>query len=540
MVFLLKTARRSRLSTIGLLFCIMGLVLLPDLHSSANTYPSADEGILRSAAAHGVQDIAFNRPYLLSSDADGLISIYMNRCSELEKAYAKKPGISIYKTFIAVCAQMEALMGAIDLAECSNAGNNNYISRFSRFYAIALKMSYQAKDMPRIYHFMERSKLLHDPAEGATATPVSLERLQRELLKKKQQYLGYFEAADCIYALLVSGENIACKKIDFPGYSDTVRHFNALCADRELLNAHYGNYARLAGMLYQKLVASMDPQPGNLLVSPGQHFIPFEALTTDHEGRAFLLYDFIISYTHSATRQLRKAGRLTIGNNDFLGIAPEYYATEVSLPRLFGAVQSLQKIEDCFAAPKILSRQTASRKAFLASMGNCSILHIYSHAGLHDAQPVLFLHDDPVYMKDIDLTKKNRLQLVFLAGCETAVICTEQRSDSYSMADKFVYAGVPSTVATLWQVENKVVYAISESFYRLLKQGVPRNRALQQAKIEFVKKGMKANQMPYYWASIVLFGDTDPITLPPVQQDLLSLAAILNISLCAFSRRFCM
>ncbi|OJY91851.1 MAG: hypothetical protein BGP14_23255 [Sphingobacteriales bacterium 44-15] len=535
MVFLLKTRQGSSFLSVMGLFCIMSLVLLPDIHPFISSYPSEDESFFHRAAPC----IPLERSYFLSPGTDELITKYMNQCHELEQVSAKEPCKSIYEAFTAVCAQEESLINTINRSDYSNTEKNDYTSRLSRFYAIALKVSYEAKDIPRIYHYMEQSKFLRGPAKSAVSMPMKLEQLQRELLKMKQQYLSYFEDGDCIYALLVSGTNIVCKKIDFPGYRDTVQHFAALCADRQLLNAQYGSYAHTANILYQKLFAPMDIQPGSILVSPGEHFIPFDALTIDREGHDFLLYHFAISYTHSATGQFRIADRLTIGDNDFLGIAPECYAPEVALPRLFGAVQSLQKIEDCFAAPKILSRKTASRKAFLESMGNCSVLHIYSHAGLHSAQPILFLHDNPVYMKDIDLTKKKRLQLVFLAGCETAVAGSGDGPDSYSMADRFVYAGIPSAVATLWQVENKVVYAVSESFYRLLKMGVPRNKALQQAKIEFVKQGIKANQMPYYWASIVLFGNTGPITPAPVKQDLLSFAAILNISLCAFSRRFC-
>ena len=539
MVFLLKTRRGSLLPKMVSLFLGTVLIFLPDIFSPARSF-SGERGFDGARPSSGV---ALNVSSFLSPDAasaDKLIAKYMSRCHELEQAYTSKACTPVYEAFTAVCAQAEPLMNTIDRSDYSSAEKNNCTSRLSRFYAIALKVSYEAKDIPRIYHYMERSKFLRDPAKSAVSMPVKPEQLQRELLKNKQQYLSYFEDGDCIYAMLVSGENIVCKKIDFPGYRDTVQHFAALCADRQLLNAQYGSYAHTANMLYQKLIASMDIQPGSILVSPGEHFIPFEALTIDREGHDFLLYHFAISYVHSATRQFQSADRLIIGDNDFLGIAPECYAPEVALPRLFGAVQSLQKIEDCFAAPKILSGKTASRKAFLESMGNCSVLHIYSHAGLDSAQPMLFLHDNTVYMKDIDLSRKNRLQLVFLAGCETAVAGSEDKPESYSMADKFVYTGVPSAVATLWQVENKAVYAISESFYRLLKLGVPRNSALQQAKIEFVKNGIKANQMPYYWASIILFGNTGPITPAPVKRDLLSLAAILNISLCAFSRRFCM
>lgn len=539
MLFLQKTRRGAIFTFLVSLFCIGTLVLLPHAHPLANPFWLGNNASLHKAGYNTLLDnTAFSSGVLLSpARTDSLITAYIGKCYALEQAYTKKNQASLWKMFTTVCTQMELLERLVNRSGYSAMEKSRFTFRFHQFYAIAIRTSYLVKDISRIYHYMELNRLLRDPDAGLSSAPISLNELQNKLLKSRQQYLSYFEDEDHIYALLADGKNITCKQIDFPGYLDTVRRFTTLCSDREMVNAHYFSYTRLANMLYQKLIAPMDIAPGNLLISPGEHFIPFEALTTDKAGTDFLLYHFAISYTQSATRQFRVPGRSATGNIEFLGIAPEFYSSKVALPRLFGAVQSLRKIEDCFTNSVILSQQTASRKSFLESLGNYSVLHIYSHAGLHSTQPFLSLHDDPVYINDINLSKQNRLQLIFLAGCETAVAGSENGTD-YSMADRFVYAGVPSTVATLWQVENKAVYAISESFYRLLKLGVPRNRALQQAKIEFVKQGIKANQLPYYWASIILFGDTEPIAPAPAKKDMLSFAAILNIVLFAFSRRY--
>ena len=539
MLFLPGTRRGSKLSIVLLLFCIGVLVLLPDTHPFAKSFPLGNNTYIPGTNLNSPDNkTRYSRNILLSpAYADSLVAVYINKCYDLEQVYAKNTEVSIWKSFMTLCEQIESLADNVTRSDFTMIEKDRILLQFQKFYTLAIKICYQANDVSRLFHYIELSRLLHDPEMNFAATTISLDRLQHELLKKRQQFLSYFEDGDCIYALYLNGKDNTCKRIDFPGYLDTVRQFNALCSDRQLLNANYFNYARIAYLLYQKLIAPVNVNPGNLMISPGKHFIPFDALTTDREGGDFLLYHFAISYTHSATRQFLIPEHSSIGDIDFLGIAPEFYSSNVALPRLFGAVKSLQKIEDCFANAAILSQQTASRKSFLRSMGNCSVLHIYSHAGVHSTQPVLFLHDNPVYMDDINLAKQNRLQLIFLAGCETAVAGIGNGIENYSLADKFVYAGVPSTIATLWQGENKAVYTISETFYRLLKLGVPRNQALQQAKIEFVKKRIKANQLPYFWASVILFGDTTPLTSTPAKQNMFSFAAILNIGLFAFSRR---
>ena len=540
MLFLPGTRRGLKSSSIVLLFCMGMMVLFPDTKLYAKSFHFGSN-VFRSETnlnAPDTKSIFSPNTFCFTVYMDSLVSAYINKCQELEQVYSKKENESIWKAFNRICTQMEFLADVINHSDLAITEKNRLLLQFQKFYAIAIKVSYRAKDNFRVFHYMELSRLLNDPDKNIITSSISLDRLQFELLKNKQQYLCYFEDGDYIYAIHLNGTDITLKRIDFPGYQDSVQFFNALCSDRQQLNAHYFNYARLANILYIKLFAPMKIAPGNLLISPGEHFIPFDALTTDLEGNDFLLFHFAISYTHSATRQFLIPEHSSFGNVDFLGIAPEIYSPKVSLPRLFGAVQSLQSIENCFANSAILSQQSASRKSFLEFMGNYSVLHIYSHAGLHSNQPILFLHDNPVYIKDINLAKQSRLQLIFLAGCETAVAGYGYGKETYSLADRFVYAGVPSTIATLWQVENKAVYAISETFYRLLKLGVSRNQALQQAKIEFVKQRIKANQLPYYWASIILLGDTDPLTSTPSKQDMFSFAAIVNIGLFAFSRRF--
>ena len=72
-------------------------------------------------------------------------------------------------------------------------------------------------------------------------------------------------------------------------------------------------------------------------------------------------------------------------------------------------------------------------------------------------------------------------------------------------------AGIPSTVTTLWQVDNKATYELTEAFYKYLNQGLPNDIALQKAKLEFLGKQDKSFELPYYWAANIILGKTNAI-----------------------------
>lgn len=77
----------------------------------------------------------------------------------------------------------------------------------------------------------------------------------------------------------------------------------------------------------------------------------------------------------------------------------------------------------------------------------------------------------------------------------------------------FAAIGIPSTIASLWEVENSSTYKLTELFYQYLAKGMPVDVALQNAKKEFIKSSPREKQLPYYWAAPILTGQTDPIEL---------------------------
>jgi hypothetical protein len=59
--------------------------------------------------------------------------------------------------------------------------------------------------------------------------------------------------------------------------------------------------------------------------------------------------------------------------------------------------------------------------------------------------------------------------------------------------------------------DNGAIYIISEKFNHLIAGGMNKDEALQKAKISYMQKGVKGNLLPYYWADLILIGNSDPV-----------------------------
>jgi hypothetical protein len=93
----------------------------------------------------------------------------------------------------------------------------------------------------------------------------------------------------------------------------------------------------------------------------------------------------------------------------------------------------------------------------------------------------------------------------------------------------FLYAGTPTIISTLWQVEDNSTALLMERFYTHYRNGMGKAAALRQAQFEV------REQYPHFshWAGVVLSGDggeipdNGPVSLPVGQDMLLLVGALL-------------
>ncbi len=375
------------------------------------------------------------------------------------------------------------------------------------------------------------------------ATVPAVTDIRSRLIQPGQSFLSFFETDTLVYSLLITHESIRINRVVFPGYTDSLEVFSLLTGNRQQLNSNYERYAALAHLFYKKLIAPLQIPGGRVIVSPDRTIIPLDALTRDQEGLNYLLFDYLFSYTYSAGYLMRLQQYSSGADKGFLGLAPEYFSSESSLTTLTGSVQSLENIANRFSDTRLAKHREANRSFFLQHGGDFGLLHIYAHAQAGvEGEPRLFLSDSAIAVSELQRWQQPRVGLAFLAACETGAGQLSPGEGINSIARSFAAVGVPATIATLWTADNKVMYALSEKFYEYLGQGLTKDKALQLAKIALLKEGPAAQRLPYYWASVILSGNTDPLALkmqaPGVHRYWLQLLVLAGVVVAwTFARR---
>lgn len=165
---------------------------------------------------------------------------------------------------------------------------------------------------------------------------------------------------------------------------------------------------------------------------------------------------------------------------------------------------------------------TATRQAFLQSLGADRILHLSSHGMVHPTDPNLSFvafaqqgevleEDELLYFNDLS-TLPLDAEMVVLSACETSLGLVVPGETVLSLGSAFAAAGARSTLSSLWQVDDAATEALMIDFYAGLADGQSRSAALAAAQRSQKAKGAYAH--PYYWSGMVLQGKAGKLALP--------------------------
>ena len=96
-----------------------------------------------------------------------------------------------------------------------------------------------------------------------------------------------------------------------------------------------------------------------------------------------------------------------------------------------------------------------------------------------------------------------RADLIVLSACETGLGTLRQGDELTGFTRAFIYAGTPSIITTLWQVNDRASSELMLAFYQSLKAGQAKAEALRQAQLATLQR----YPHPYYWAAYQLTGE---------------------------------
>jgi len=417
---------------------------------------------------------------------------------------------------------------------------------------------------------------------------LNIEEVQSKLLGAESLLLEYFVQDTVIYLLAITSDDVELFVIptEKNALKEQVGNLRLVLTDYTYIlkekKKAYNLFVERAHRFHHQYVApalAAFPEKNKLIVVADGllGYIPFEALlmslpTGEEEEGNYKLLDYLINkyevnYSYSTAllmenvahkhAYLKKPKLVAFAAsypeaNKRLEKVPDsrtYYHRELrramaDLPSTRAEVKSL---EELFPNGEFFYGNEATEAQFNAHAMNGDILHLAMHGNLNPKHPLLsnlaFTEDgskeEDNFVEAHELsTMELDASLVVLSACETGYGKFQDGEGVLSLARSFMYAGVPSLIVSLWQVNDNSTEMIMLSFYSNLNEGMTKSEALQKAKRTYLKSVVPMLAHPAFWAAFIQLGDDGAIIPSRMNLWIFLAAGILLIILFAVGRKF--
>ncbi|WP_299442131.1 CHAT domain-containing protein [uncultured Aquimarina sp.] len=340
---------------------------------------------------------------------------------------------------------------------------------------------------------------------------LSFEKVIKEAERKNTTFIHYILNDESGYGLVIFEKEQILYEIDSISLvHDQISRFKELISKPFYSKKDKKEFNRISKELYDRLLPNtiVKDNNSNLVIVPDQNLqsLPFEALMKK-EGR-YLIEDYDISYAYSISfleqnKQLKRSY-----NKEFLGFAPINYKN--NLPTLTKSSAEINEAAKTFDSD-ILLEEKASLQNLLNSLSDYKIIHLSTHANANDSiTPWVATSTQNITLNDIYSTKNNA-ELITLSACNTSIGKLQRGEGVMSLARGFFNTGANSVVSTLWKADDESTQEIITDFYKHLRKGTSKSEALRLAKLTYLKNHSLSDASPYYWSSLVLIGNPEPM-----------------------------
>ncbi|WP_430817945.1 CHAT domain-containing protein [Carboxylicivirga sp. N1E11] len=368
----------------------------------------------------------------------------------------------------------------------------------------------------------------------------------QQRLQANQCIIDYYETETEIFRFTINTDTFHCAII--PKDAAFKQSFQRVI--EELSNPFVGQgtsekmqrFAGAAHLLYKRLLGDVQSliNDKELIIVPHSElsYLAFEALLTkdySHKKPNFKDYPWLIkqqaiSYSYNTALLNNVSSQARIFQK-VIAFAPHYSGhtnpqninletmrqLDSLLPSLPGAQKELSAIESSFSVIAFEGEE-ATRPRFIASMQSDAILHLAMHSINNEAQPfnsqlIFSSHKGQSGgFKAGELYNYNiKSPLAVLSSCSSGSGYKHKGEGLLSLARAFTFAGVEAQVMTLWPVNDQSGANLIKHFYAKLKDGLNKNSAMRESKLNYLAAADGIRSHPYYWASYVLSGNTNAI-----------------------------
>lgn len=293
--------------------------------------------------------------------------------------------------------------------------------------------------------------------------------------------------------------------------------------------------------LYNKLILpiSDEIEEKKLIIVPDGklNYIAFDALLQNLPDTTrrirfneldYLIKNNSVNYIYSANLVYGTEQKPPKTSKKVVAFAPQYTGDtyrfgkqEIRLSPLPGTIEEVENISKMLKTQSF-EGQEATEKNFRLHASGSEILHLAMHAHIDDSVPALSrfaftvlpensLQNDG-WLTTLDIYNLDlNSRLAVLSACNTGRGKLRKGEGVINLARGFLFAGCPSLVMTLWEVEDNSGAELMRLFYKNLKKGKATDDALRNAKLQYLSNSNSRLAHPHYWLGYISIGDNTPI-----------------------------
>ena len=189
---------------------------------------------------------------------------------------------------------------------------------------------------------------------------------------------------------------------------------------------------------------------------------------------------------------------------------------KTAMAPLPGAEKEAREIAGLFGKSKVYTKNKATEGLInknYATLGRPDIVHLACHGIFNEKAPQLSHlaltpdqnNDGNLEMHELFDLDWRGVSLVTMSACSSGKGKLGAGDDLVGLTRGFMFAGAPSILCSLWDVDDEATRTLMVSFYKNYLSGMSKPEALRKAQVAMQKS--KKWSHPYYWSAFVLFGD---------------------------------
>lgn len=445
----------------------------------------------------------------------------------------KKKLLKVPKRLIKRELELKSQMGRIEEEIKVELNSDNHLESIENLDKKAFGLSESLDSIQREYK--EKYSSFYNFKYGFKE--LSIEEIQ-ERIPKNKAFINYSISDSLLNIITVTKKQFSLHSvpIDSSFFKD-IKILVQLLKKVDTDNSYqeFISFTKSSSNLYKILILPLESQIKGkdlIFIPDGElSYISFDVLLTeeftterpDYRTLPYLIKKYKSNVANSMQIYFNMKSRETKPNDKVYAFAPIYQNNKKtdSVPKEYNFLRPLdyakmevESIERNLKTKTFIDEE-ASEENFFNEAKNAGILHLAMHTLLND--------DDPLYSKLLFTYKPENksglvntyellrldlnAELAVLSGCSTGDGELQKGEGVMSLSSGFQFAGVPSIIMSLWEVNDRFGALVIDKFYQYLAMGDQKSQALYKAKIEVLAQGNALYAHPYYWAGLTLMGD---------------------------------